>query len=98
MTNEQKERVGIVGAGGMGHAMLKHLIKHGYIVTVCDISAEALAKARAAGAATADSPAAHAKAAECVILGVGYTDEVRAVVYGEGGLLAHLPKGAIIAV
>jgi len=98
MTNEQKERVGIVGAGRMGHAMLKHLIKHGYSVTVCDISAEALAKARAAGAATADSPAALAKAAEFVILGVGYTDEVNAVVYGDGGLLANLPKGAIIAV
>src|SRR5499433_408290 len=98
MTNGNKERVGIVGAGRMGHAMLKHLIKHGYSVTVCDISAEALAKARAAGAATADSPAALAKAAEFVILGVGYTDEVNAVVYGDGGLLANLPKGSIIAV
>src|SRR5215813_9462607 len=98
MTNGNKERVGIVGAGRMGHAMLKHLIKHGYAVTVYDINAEAVAKARAAGAATVDSPTALAKAAEFVILGVGYTDEVRAVVYGEGGLLANLPKGAIIAV
>jgi len=99
MTNGQnKERVGIVGAGRMGHAMLKHLIKHGYKVTVCDISAEALANARKIGAASAESPAALAKAAEFVILGVGYTDEVNAVVYGESGLLANLPKGAIIAV
>src|SRR5215813_10371394 len=98
MTNGNKERVGIVGAGRMGHAMLKHLIKHGYAVTVYDINAEAVAKARGAGAATVDSPTALAKAAEFVILGVGYTDEVRAVVYGEGGLLAHLPNGAIIAV
>ncbi len=95
---ESKERVGIVGAGRMGHAMLKHLVKHGYEVTVCDISAEALAKAKAAGAKTADSPAALAKAATFVILGVGYTDEVHAVVYGDGGLIANLPKGAIIAV
>ena len=78
--------------------MLKHLIKHGYGVTVCDVSAEALANARKVGAATADSPAALAKAAEFVILGVGYTEEVHAVVYGDGGLLANLPKGAIIAV
>ncbi len=99
MTNGQnKERVGIVGAGRMGHAMLKHLIKHGYSVTVCDISAEALANARKAGAAIAESPAALAKAAEFVILGVGYTEEVHAVVYGDGGLLANLPKGSIIAV
>src|SRR6266545_5656019 len=99
MTNGQnKERVGIVGAGRMGHAMLKHLIKHGYSVTVCDISAEALANARKAGAAIAESPAALAKDAEFVILGVGYTEEVHAVVYGDGGLLANLPKGSIIAV
>ncbi len=57
MTNGQaKERVGIVGAGRMGHAMLKHLVKHGYSVTACDVSAEALANARAAGAATAEHP------------------------------------------
>src|SRR5262249_15674888 len=99
MTNGQaKERVGIVGAGPMGLAMLKHLVKPGYSVPACDISAEALANSRAAGAATADSPAALAKACDFVILGVGYTDEVRAVVYGDGGLIANLPKGAIIAV
>ena len=99
MTNGQaKARVGIVGVGRMGLAMLKHLVKHGYSVTACDISADALAAARAAGAATADSPAALAKACDFVILGVGYADEVRAVVYGDGGLIANLPKGAIIAV
>jgi 3-hydroxyisobutyrate dehydrogenase-like beta-hydroxyacid dehydrogenase len=98
MTTEKKERVGIVGAGRMGHAMLKHLIKHGYGVTVCDISAEALANARAAGAAIASTPAELAKAADFVILGVGFTEEVHAVVYGEGGLVANLSKGAIIAV
>jgi 3-hydroxyisobutyrate dehydrogenase/2-hydroxy-3-oxopropionate reductase len=99
MTNGQtKERVGIIGAGRMGLAMLKHLIKNGYVVTACDISADALANARAAGAATADTPAALAKACDFIILGVGYTDEVRAVVFGDGGLIANLPKGAIIAV
>ncbi len=47
MASDKKERVGIVGVGRMGHAMLKHLVKHGYQVTACDVSAEALAKARA---------------------------------------------------
>ncbi len=40
MANEQtKERVGIVGVGRMGLAMAKHLIRHGYALTVCDIDA-----------------------------------------------------------
>ena len=98
MANDNKGRIGIVGTGRMGLAMLKHLIKHGYAVTACDVSAEALKHARAAGAATADTPAALAGQCDFVILGVGYTDEINAVVYGEGGLIANLAKGAIIAV
>jgi 3-hydroxyisobutyrate dehydrogenase len=98
MTNGTKERVGIVGVGRMGLAMLKHLVKRGYVVTACDISGEQLAKARAAGAATADSPGALGRTCDFVILGVGYTDEVNAVVYGGNGLLATLAKGSIIAV
>jgi len=98
MANDNKERIGIVGTGRMGLAMLKHLVKRGYTVTACDVSAKALETARAAGGATADTPAALAKQCDFVILGVGYTDEINAVVYGEGGLIANLARGAIIAV
>src|SRR5207253_3169788 len=98
MANASKERVGIVGVGRMGLAMLKHLVKHGYHVTACDISEEQLGKARVAGAATVETPAALGKVTDFVILGVGYAEEVNAVVFGDGGLLATLAKGAIIAV
>ncbi len=93
-----KERVGIVGVGRMGLAMLKHLVKHGFEVTACDLDAKQLSRAREAGAAVADGPAALAKRSDFVILGVGYTDEVNAVVHGADGLLATLAPGAIIAV
>jgi 3-hydroxyisobutyrate dehydrogenase-like beta-hydroxyacid dehydrogenase len=100
--NASKERVGIVGVGRMGLAMLKHLVRHGYTVTACDLDAGQIAKAREAGAATAPSPAALAKSVDFVILGVGYTDEVNAVVHGENGrdngLLGALPTGSIIAI
>src|SRR4051812_12751615 len=98
MANDKKERVGIIGVGRMGHSMLKHLVKHGFEVSACDVSSEALTKAREADAKIADSPAALAKQCDFVILGVGYTDEVNAVVYGDGGLLANFAKGSIIAV
>jgi 3-hydroxyisobutyrate dehydrogenase-like beta-hydroxyacid dehydrogenase len=98
MANGHKERVGIVGVGRMGFSMLKHLVKKGYDVTACDLSAEALARAKEAGAKTANSPAALAKQCDFVILGVGYTDEVNAVVYGKDGLLDNLARGSIIAV
>ena len=93
-----KERVGIVGAGRMGLAMLKHLIKHGYAVTVCDISEKQRDAARALGAAIASTPAEVGKASDIVVLGVGYDDEVNDVVFGKNGLAETMVRGSIIAV
>jgi 3-hydroxyisobutyrate dehydrogenase len=98
MTAEKKERVGIVGVGRMGLAMLKHLLKHGYQVVACDIDDKQLAKARDSGAAIAKTPAEVARASDFVIIGVGYDDEVNQVVLGADGLLADLAPGSIIAV
>ena len=93
-----KERVGIVGAGRMGLAMLKHLIKHGYAVMVCDISEKQRDAARALGAAIATTPAEVGKASDIVVLGVGYDDEVNDVVFGKNGLAETMVRGSIIAV
>jgi 3-hydroxyisobutyrate dehydrogenase/2-hydroxy-3-oxopropionate reductase len=94
----EKSRVGIVGAGRMGLAMLKHLVRHGYPVTVCDLDPKQCEAARTAGAEIAAWPAALGKAADFVIVGVGYDDEVNEVVLGANGLLDAMPKGSIIAV
>ncbi|MFL5099301.1 MAG: NAD(P)-dependent oxidoreductase [Xanthobacteraceae bacterium] len=93
-----KERVGIIGVGRMGLAMAKHLIKHGYPLTVCDINQESLNKAQQMGAAVARTPAELGRAATFVILGVGYDEEVNAVVLGADGVLSTLVAGSIIAV
>ena len=93
-----KERVGIVGAGRMGLAMLRHLVKKGYAVTVCDISDKQREAARAIGATIVAMPAEVGKASDIVILGVGYDDEVEDVVFGANGLRDTMAPGAIIAV
>jgi 3-hydroxyisobutyrate dehydrogenase len=93
-----RERVGIVGAGRMGLAMLRHLVKKGYKVTVCDISDKQREAARALGAAVVITPADVGKASDIVILGVGYDDEVEDVVFGENGLAEAMAPGSIIAV
>jgi len=99
MANEAaKGRVGIVGVGRMGFAMLKHLVKHGYQVTACDLDDKQLAKAREAGASTVKTPAEVARAATFVIIGVGYDDEVNEVALGNDGLIGTLARGSIIAV
>jgi len=98
MADTKKDRVGIVGAGRMGLAMLKHLVAKGYAVTVCDVSDKQREAARAAGAAIAATPAELGKASDIVILGVGYDDEVNDVVFGNNGLLETMAPGSIIAV
>jgi len=97
-TEGSNERVGIVGVGRMGLAMAKHLLKHGYPLTACDIDKNNLAQARELGAQVAGTPAELGKAASFVILGVGYDDEVNEVVLGADGLLQTLSAGSIIAV
>jgi len=93
-----REHVGIVGAGRMGLAMLKHLIKHGHPVTVCDLDKKQCDAARAAGAGVAATPAEVGKHCGFVIIGVGYDDEVNQVVLGADGLLESMRAGSIIAV
>lgn len=58
-----KDRVGIIGPGRMGLAMLKHLKKHDFNVIVYDISEEQLAAAVEAGGVKAGSPRKSAKTA-----------------------------------
>ena len=98
MTDANKSRVGLVGAGRMGLAMLKHLRKHGHPVMACNIDDKQLSKAREAGAAAAETSAELARAASFVIIAVGYDDEVNAVALGPEGLIAHLAPGSVIAV
>ncbi len=93
-----KSPVGIVGAGRMGLAMLKHLVRQSYPVTVCDLNVKQCEAARAAGAEVAASAAEVGKVADFVIIGVGYDEEVNDVVLGAGGLLTTMRAGSIIAI
>jgi len=96
--SNSKERVGIIGVGRMGLAMVKHLVKGGYSVAACDINPDNLSKARDMGATVSATPAAMGRAADYVILGVGYDDEVNEVALGSEGLQQTLASGSIIAV
>ncbi|MFN4281115.1 MAG: NAD(P)-dependent oxidoreductase [Alphaproteobacteria bacterium] len=93
-----KDRIGLIGAGRMGLAMLKHLVQAGHPVTAHDPNPEAMARARAAGASGAASPAAVAKECGFVIVIVGYDTEAQAVVSGPDGLLGALAPGALVAI
>src|SRR6187402_2240584 len=91
-----KEKIGVVGTGRMGQAMVRHLIKNGYAVVAQDIEPKAVEAARALGAATAKSPAEVGRACKFVIVAVGYDDEATAVMAGPGGLLETMGAGSVI--
>ncbi len=93
-----KEQVGIVGIGRMGLSMARHLVRHGYPVTACDLNAKQCDAARASGASIAATPAEVGKAARFVIIGVGYDDEVAAVMTGDKGMLATLQPKSVVAI
>lgn len=93
-----KDRIGLIGAGRMGLAMLKHLVQAGHPVTAHDASPEAMARALAAGATGAASPAAVAQDCGFVIVIVGTDAEAKAVVSGPNGLLDTLAPGSLVAV
>ena len=93
-----KEKVGIIGVGRMGQAMVRHLIKHGYAVLAQDIEPKAVEAARALGAETAKTPAEIGRACRFVIIAVGYDDEAAAVMLGQDGLLETMGAASVIAV
>jgi len=94
----QKERVGIIGPGRMGLAMVKHMLKAGHPVTATDVSPDALKRAKEIGADTAATAAEVGKACNFVIIAVGYDEETMDCTTGPNGLLKTMKPGSVIAV
>jgi 3-hydroxyisobutyrate dehydrogenase/2-hydroxy-3-oxopropionate reductase len=92
------DHIGIVGAGRMGLAMLKHLLKKGYRVTVCDIAEKQIEAAKQAGAGAVSTPAELGKLSDFVVIGVGFDDECIEAITGCNGLLETMRPGGIIAI
>ena len=87
-------RIGWVGTGVMGSSMCGHILAAGYPVTLSTRSREKAKPLLDRGAVWADTPGAVARASEVVFTIVGYPKDVRAVYFGEDGVLAGLAPGA----
>jgi 3-hydroxyisobutyrate dehydrogenase len=79
-------RLGFIGIGLMGEAMVERLRAQGWPVTVWNRDPERLARVLALGATAAASPAAVAEASDIVLMCVLHTDAVEACVFGENGI------------
>ncbi len=98
MTKEQqKTRVAFIGLGVMGYPMAGHLVKAGFDVVVYNRTAAKASQWQGEyQGTTAATPALAATQADVVVMCVGNDDDVRAVVYGDHGILATLAPGALL--
>jgi 2-hydroxy-3-oxopropionate reductase len=97
MTHRVKPgNVGFIGIGTMGREMALNLAKAGHRVTAYDTRREAVDALASAGIHAVSSIAGAAASADVVITMLPDTPDVEAVVYGDGGLLAHPPKGKLV--
>lgn len=86
--------IAFIGVGNMGNPMAGNLIKAGHAVTAFDLSADLLAKVKAAGASVAASAGEAAQGAEVVITMLPAGKHVKEVCVG--ALFDALPAGTLV--
>jgi 3-hydroxyisobutyrate dehydrogenase-like beta-hydroxyacid dehydrogenase len=89
-------RIFFIGVGNMGNPMAANLLKAGYALTVHDISPDKAQNLVAQGAVWADSIATVCLNADVVMASLPGPPQVREVMLGEQGVLAHAKRGATI--
>jgi 3-hydroxyisobutyrate dehydrogenase-like beta-hydroxyacid dehydrogenase len=87
-------KIGFIGLGNMGAAMAANLLKAGHEVTAYNRSPGKVAALSAQGARPAAS-VADACQGDVVVTMLANDDAVQAVTFGDNGILASLPEGAI---
>ncbi len=92
-----KPRIGFIGLGLMGSAMVERLQDLGYPITVCaHRNRTPIEAAVARGATEADSVAELASGSDIVMLCVDTSDAVESVMNGSNGVIAAIPSGALV--
>jgi len=90
------KRVGIVGIGIMGTAMMRNLLRAGFEVVGYDIAEAAMMRLAEAGGTAAGSPRDVAEKAEVVITSLPSIDAFEQVMAGQGGIASSNGTGQII--
>lgn len=97
MSENGKPKIGFVGLGLMGSAMVERLQDCGYEVTVvANRNRAPIEAAVARGATEAGNLGELAAASDIVMLCVDTSDAVEAIMLGENGVIAQLKPGAMV--
>jgi L-threonate 2-dehydrogenase len=90
------KRVGIVGIGIMGTAMMRNLAKDGFQVVGFDIAKAAMKRLSEAGGISASSPRNIAEQAEILITSLPSVDAFKRATTGQGGIASSNGTGQIV--
>lgn len=80
----------------MGSRMCANLVTAGFDVHAFDLDATAMSRAHAAGAVPSADLRALAARSDTVVISLPDAPALRAACCGDAGLIAHLPKGAVV--
>jgi 2-hydroxy-3-oxopropionate reductase len=92
------QTIGFIGTGIMGQPMVRNLVKAGYRLVIHNRSRAAVdaLTAESDAVTAASSPAEVARAADTVILMLPDSPDVRAVVFGDDGVLSAVRPGFLL--
>ena len=96
MTETAKMKTCVVGLGSMGLGIAGSLLRAGFTVAGCDMSADAMARFAGLGGQAAPSPATAAEGAEVVISVVVNAAQTEAVLFGPEGAASTMAAGGVI--
>src|ERR1700748_2911604 len=88
-------RVAVVGLGSMGFGMAQSLLRAGFEVVGCDVSAASLQRFREAGGDVARTPAEAARDCQVVVSVVVNAAQTEAVLFGPEGVAETLAESAV---
>ena len=91
-------RVGIIGLGDMGMGMARNIIKGGFPLTGFDLRDACLAELEEAGGIRAGSCREVGESSDAVFVMVLNGDQVKEVVFGDGGLAEGMKPGSTVIV
>lgn len=90
------KKIGFIGLGVMGTPMSKNLLKAGYTMIVWNRTASKMKELVSLGATAAGSPKDVAEKSDIVIIMVGDSPDVEAVVLGPSGIIEGARPGLIV--
>ena len=96
MSDKKSLKVCVIGLGSMGLGIAGSLLREGFSVVGCDVTAQARAAFLSQGGRVADSPRLAANGADVVISVVVNAAQTEGVLFGPDGAAAALAPGAVI--